>query len=84
MAEGIEHASNHSTIHSALGKGKLKGTDYADALSLILMMLLKENADRIIGYDSDQGDIFAVGQGAFPGLSNQKSIDFASPKSGKS
>ena len=84
LAEGIEHASNHSTIHSALGKGKLKGTDSADAFVFNSYdAFKKKNADRIIGYDSDQGDIFAVGQGAFPGLSNQKSIDFASTKKRK-
>ena len=76
--------SYSSNIHSIAGKGKLKGTTDPDAFIFeIFDKFKKRNADKIIGYDSLQGDIIAIGQNAFPALSNDKEIIFATAKNKK-
>ena len=69
------------SIESARGKGKLKGSNVADAFTFNSFELFsKKNADKIIGFDASEGDTIAVSAVAFPGLENVSDISFASTK----
>ena len=71
-------------IQSARGKGKLKGTNKADAFTFdSLESFTKKSADKIIGFDTSQGDKIAVSSVAFPGLEGSLGISFASTQSKK-
>ena len=84
IAQGFEQATYRSTIQSVVGRGKLKGTDAPDAFVFDSCDAFeKKNADKIIRFNSAQGDIIVVGQEAFPGLLNDQKIDFASAASKK-
>ena len=72
------------SIESARGKGKLKGTNVADAFTFNSFELFsKKNADKIIGFDASEGDTIAVSAIAFPGLEDVSDISFATTKSKK-
>ena len=69
------------SIQSRRGKGKLKGTKVADTFAFdSFEAFTKKNADKIIGFDSSEGDIIAVSAVAFPGLEDVSDISFASTK----
>lgn len=71
-------------IESVSGKGKLKGTKVADAFTFdSFEAFTKKSADKIIGFNSSQGDTIAVSPDAFPGLKGASEIIFASTKSKK-
>ena len=73
-----------SIIESVRGKGKLKGTNSADAFTFDSFdIFTKKAADKIIGFDASEGDTLAVSAVAFPGLEGSSSISFASTKSKK-
>ena len=73
-----------SIIESVRGKGKLKGTNSADAFTFDSFdVFTKKAADKIIGFDASEGDTLAVSAVAFPGLEGSSSISFASTKSKK-
>ena len=73
-----------SIIESVRGKGKLKGTNSADAFTFDSFdIFTKKAADKIIGFDTSDGDTLAVSAVAFPGLEGSTSIGFASTKSKK-
>lgn len=66
-------------IKSVRGRGKLKGTNVADAFTFdSFESFTKKAADKIIGFDASQGDTIAVSSVAFPGLKRSKEISFAS------
>ena len=74
----------NSIIESVRGKGKLKGTNYADAFTFDSFdIFTKKAADKIIGFDASEGDTIAVSAVAFPGLEGASSISFASTNSNK-
>ena len=74
----------HSIIESVRGKGKLKGTNSADAYTFDSFdVFTKKAADKIIGFDASEGDTIVVSAVAFPGLVGASSISFASTKSNK-
>ena len=69
---------------SVPGKGELKGTDVADAFTFDSFdVFTKKAADKIIGFDSSQGDTIAVSLDAFPALKGASDISFASTSSKK-
>ena len=71
-----------SIIESVRGKGKLKGTNSADAFTFDSFdIFTKKAADKIIGFDASEGDTIAVSAVAFPGLEGASSISFASTNS---
>ena len=71
-------------IRSVIGKGKLKGTKFADAFTFASFeSFTKKSSDKIIGFDASQGDTIAVGSVAFPDLKGVSEIRFASTKSKK-
>ena len=71
-------------IESIRGKGKLKGTDVADAFTFnSLDVFSKKAADKIIGFSSVQGDSIVISPEAFPELQGSSEIDFASTKNKK-
>ena len=71
-------------IESVRGKGKLKGTNEADAFTFdSFESFTKKTADKIIGFDASQGDKIAVSSVAFPDLNGASEISFASTKSKK-
>ena len=73
-----------SIIESVRGKGKLKGTNSADAFTFDSFdIFTKKAADKIIGFDASEGDTIAVSAVAFPGLEGASSISFASTNSNK-
>ena len=73
-----------SIIESVRGKGKLKGTNSADAFTFDSFdIFTKKAADKIIGFDASEGDTIAVSAVAFPGLEGASSISFASANSNK-
>ena len=73
-----------SIIESVRGKGKLKGTNSADAFTFDSFdIFTKKAADKIIGFDASEGDTLAVSAVAFPGLEGSSSVSFASTKSKK-
>ena len=73
-----------SIIESVRGKGKLKGTNSADAFTFDSFdIFTKKAAEKIIGFDASEGDTLAVSAVAFPGLEGSSSISFASTKSKK-
>ena len=66
-------------IESVRGKGKLKGTNVADAFTFDSFdVFTKKGADKIIGFDSSQGDTIAVSRFAFPALQDASDIKFTS------
>ena len=66
-------------IKSVRGKGKLKGTDVADAFTFdSLEIFTKKGADKIIGFNSSQGDSIVISPEAFPALQGSSEINFAS------
>ena len=74
----------NSIIESVRGKGKLKGTNSADAFTFDSFdIFTKKAADKIIGFDASEGDTIAVSAVAFPGLEGASSISFASANSNK-
>ena len=71
-------------IESVRGKGKLKGTKFADAFTFDSYdVFTKKSADKIIGFDASEGDKIAVSSDAFPGLQGISDISFASTKKKK-
>ena len=73
-----------SIIESVRGKGKLKGTNSADAFTFDSFdIFTKKAADKIIGFDASEGDTIAVSAVAFPGLEGVSNISFASTNSTK-
>ena len=69
------------SIESGRGKGKLKGTKVTDTFAFdSFEAFSKKAADKIIGFDSSDGDIIAVSAVAFPGLEDVSDISFASTK----
>lgn len=71
-------------IKSVSGKGKLKGTKDADAYIFdAFESFSKKAADKIIGFDSSEGDTIALSAVAFPGLDGESKIEFASTNSKK-
>ena len=73
-----------SIIESVRGKGKLKGTNSADAFTFDSFdIFTKKAADKIIGFDASAGDTIAVSAVAFPGLEGASSISFVSTNSKK-
>ena len=71
-------------IKSVSGKGKLKGTKAADAYIFdAFEPFTKKAADKIIGFDSSEGDTIAISAVAFPGLDGESKIEFASTNSKK-
>ena len=66
-------------IKSVSGKGKLRGTDFADAFTFeSLDVFTKKGADKIIGFNSSQGDSINISPEAFPALKSSSVISFAS------
>ena len=75
---------NDGIIKSVRGKGKLKGTDVADAFTFdSLDVFTKKGADKIIGFNSSQGDSIVISPEAFPALQGSSEINFASTKKKK-
>lgn len=73
-----------SIIESVRGKGKLKGTNVADAFIFASFeAFTKKAADKIIGFDASQGDTIAVSPYAFPALQGASAISFVSTKNKK-
>ena len=71
-------------IESVPGKGKLKGTKVGDAFTFsIFESFTKKAADKIIGFDSLQGDTIVVNPNAFPALQGVSEINFVSTRSKK-
>ena len=71
-------------IKSAKGRGKLKGTSAADAFTFdSYEIFTKKTADKIIGFDSKQGDSIVVTSNAFPSFKNNSNLKFASTNSKK-
>jgi len=71
-------------IKSVSGKGKLKGTKDADVyLFDAFDVFTKKAADKIIGFDSSEGDTIAISAVAFPELDGESKIEFASTNSKK-
>ena len=68
-------------VESVRGKGKLNGTNFADAFTFDSFdFFTKKAADKIIGFDASQGDTIAVSQYAFPALQAASELNFASTK----
>jgi hypothetical protein len=66
-------------IESVRGKGKLKGTNVADAFTFDSFdVFTKKAADKIIGFDASEGDTIAVSPYAFPALQGASDISFIS------
>jgi len=73
-----------SIIESVRGKGKLKGTNVADAFIFASFeAFTKKAADKIIGFDASQGDTIAVSPNAFPALQGASAISFVSTNNKK-
>ena len=71
-------------IQSVRGNGKLKGTNVADAFTFDTFdVFTKKAADKIIGFDSSEGDKISVSPNAFPALQGMSDISFESTKSTK-
>ena len=68
-----------NVIYSVPGKGKLRGTTRrADQFTFDQFESFGgKNADKIIGFDSSQGDSFGVSAEAFPSLQGADEITFA-------
>ena len=80
----IEPEPYDGIIKSVRGKGKLKGTDVADAFTFdSLDVFTKKAADKIIGFNSSQGDSIVISPEAFPELLSSSEINFASTKKKK-
>ena len=81
-AESPEPENYDIVTGSVVGRGKLKGTEAADAFTFqVLDSFNKKGADKIIGFDSSQGDTIDVSSAAFPALAGVSSIDFVSTNS---
>ena len=66
-------------IESVRGKGKLKGTNVADAFTFDSFdRFTQKAADKIVGFDASEGDTIAVSQYAFPALKGTSKIKYAS------
>lgn len=66
-------------IKSIRGKGKLKGTKAADTFTFdSFEAFTKKAADKIIRFNSRQGDTIAVSSHAFPSLKDYSKIKFES------
>ena len=71
-------------IESVRGKGKLKGTKSADAFSFNSFDRFgKKGADKIIGFNSSNGDTIAISPVAFPELQGASELSFVATKSKK-
>ena len=71
-------------IKSVRGKGKLRGTDVTDAFTFdSLDVFTKKGADKILGFNSSQGDSIVITSEAFPALEGSSEINFASTKKKK-
>ena len=76
--------TDQGIIKSISGRGKLKGTSAADVFTFDSFELFtKKAADKIIGFDSRQGDTIAVSSDAFPSLKVNSKIKFAASNSKK-
>ena len=79
-----EPESYDGLIESVRGKGKLKGTSVTDAFTFdSFEPFIKKNADKIIGFDAQEGDTIAVSTIAFPALEGSSVINFVSTMSKK-
>ena len=76
----MTHQQFHSSIiNSATGKGVLRGTKRADQFTFDQYELLGgKTADKIIGFDSSQGDTIGVSAKVFSSLAGAGEISFAS------
>lgn len=71
-------------IKSVRGKGKLKGTNLADIFTFDnIDVFTQYAADRIIGFNSKQGDSIAVSSNAFPSLKGASRLKYVSTKKKK-
>ena len=71
-------------ISSTPGKALMEGTLYADQFTFNDFEAFGVNtADKIIGFDSSQGDSIAVGSEAFPSLVGDEEVSFASSSNGR-
>ena len=76
--------TDQGIIKSVSGRGKLKGTSTADAFTFASFeSFTKKSADKIIGFDSRQGDTIAVSSDAFPSLKGNSKIRFTVTNSKK-
>lgn len=76
--------TDQGIIKSVSGTGKLKGTSTADAFTFgSFESFTKKSADKIIGFDSRQGDTIAVSSDAFPSLKGNSEIRFTVTNSKK-
>jgi len=76
--------TDQGIIESVSGRGKLKGTSTADAFTFTSFeSFTKKSADKIIGFDSRQGDTIAVSSDAFPSLKGNSKIRFTVTNSKK-
>ena len=72
---------DYGIIKSVRGKGISKGTKDADSFTFnSFEAFTKKSADKIIRFNSSQGDKIAVSPNAFPGLQDVSGISFASTK----
>ena len=71
-------------INSVPGKGKLRGTEVADRFTFddLIGYFGRKHADKIIGFDSSQGDTIGISAGGFPWF-DEDEISFASASSKK-
>ena len=80
----LNDGNNSNIIESEFGKGKLKGTDKADQFTFDQFESFNSKAmDKIIGFDSSQGDTIGVSGEAFPSLIQADEISFASASTKK-
>ena len=62
----------------------MRGTKFADAFTFDSFdIYTKRASDKIIGFDSSQGDSIAVSTSAFPELEDSSGINFASAENKK-
>ena len=79
-----EPESYDGIIQSVRGKGKLKGTRFADAFTFDSFdVFTKKAANKIIGFDASEGDSIAISKEAFPALVGTSEISFISTKKKK-
>ena len=76
--------TNYTIIKSVRGKGKLRGSNSANAFTFDRFeRFTKKGVDKIIGFDSSERDTIAVSSKAFPELKGISEIKFASTNSKK-
>ena len=76
---GDTNKPDYNIINSVVGKGKLRGTKEADQFTFTQFeSFSKQNADKIIRFDSSQGDKIGVSTEAFLSLLGADEISFAS------